>query len=133
MKKSEERNASGAANGSSTKSLKRNETSGNVAVAEAPDAHLEEILAKLQAVRDGDFSVRLPGSWIGLPGKLADTAAPVRNKDRIRAADSGHRTDCSRPSYSDSVVRGRRGESGPRTPPASIVNTLFPPDRAGSL
>ena len=73
MKKSDERNASGAANGSSTKSLKRNETNGSVAVAEAPDAHLEEILAKLQAVRDGDFSVRLPGSWIGLPGKLADT------------------------------------------------------------
>ena len=24
-------------------------------------------------VRDGDFSVRLPGSWIGLAGKVADT------------------------------------------------------------
>ena len=27
----------------------------------------------LQALRDGDFSVRLPGDWTGLDGKLADT------------------------------------------------------------
>ena len=30
------------------------------------------ILGGLHAVRDGDFSVRLPGSWTGLPGKIAD-------------------------------------------------------------
>jgi hypothetical protein len=34
---------------------------------------LSAILASLQSVRDGDFSVRLPGSWIGLAGKVADT------------------------------------------------------------
>ena len=38
-----------------------------------PNAQLEVIMSMLQAVRDGDFSVRLPGSWIGLPGKIADT------------------------------------------------------------
>ena len=27
----------------------------------------------MQAVRDGDFSVRLPGDWTGLDGKIADT------------------------------------------------------------
>ncbi len=37
----------------------------------SPD--LSRILAGLQTVRDGDFSVRLPGYWIGLPGKIADT------------------------------------------------------------
>jgi HAMP domain-containing protein/CheY-like chemotaxis protein/signal transduction histidine kinase len=31
------------------------------------------ILAALQTMRDGDFSVRLPGVWTGLAGKLADT------------------------------------------------------------
>src|SRR5262245_28049306 len=31
------------------------------------------LLAALQAMRDGDFSVRLPGNWTGLNGKLADT------------------------------------------------------------
>src|SRR6201998_3691300 len=31
------------------------------------------VLASLQSMRDGDFSVRLPGSWTGLGGKIADT------------------------------------------------------------
>src|SRR5262244_1710031 len=47
---------------------------GNGAFAEeAPVPNLAIILAGLQTVRDGDFSVRLPGSWTGLAGKLADT------------------------------------------------------------
>jgi HAMP domain-containing protein/CheY-like chemotaxis protein/signal transduction histidine kinase len=36
-------------------------------------AELAAILAGLQTVRDGDFSVRLPGAWTGLSGKIADT------------------------------------------------------------
>jgi HAMP domain-containing protein/CheY-like chemotaxis protein len=31
------------------------------------------LLRALQAARDGDFSVRLPGDWTGLDGKIADT------------------------------------------------------------
>ena len=34
---------------------------------------LSTILGSLQAMRNGDFSVRLPGSWTGLHGKIADT------------------------------------------------------------
>ncbi|MGH9680171.1 MAG: hypothetical protein ACRD4Y_09480, partial [Candidatus Acidiferrales bacterium] len=34
---------------------------------------LNVILASLQTMRDGDFSVRLPGYWTGLAGKIADT------------------------------------------------------------
>ena len=34
---------------------------------------LAVILSSLQSMRDGDFTVRLPGTWIGLPGKIADT------------------------------------------------------------
>jgi HAMP domain-containing protein/CheY-like chemotaxis protein/signal transduction histidine kinase len=34
---------------------------------------LAAILASLQTMRDGDFSVRLPGAWTGLAGKIADT------------------------------------------------------------
>ena len=37
----------------------------------APELSL--LLSSLQTMRDGDFSVRLPGTWTGLPGKLADT------------------------------------------------------------
>jgi HAMP domain-containing protein/CheY-like chemotaxis protein len=35
-------------------------------------ADLAVILGALQRMRDGDFSVRLPGSWTALPGKIAD-------------------------------------------------------------
>ncbi len=34
---------------------------------------LTVILASLQSMRDGDFTVRLPGTWVGLAGKVADT------------------------------------------------------------
>ena len=44
-----------------------------VAVADPADMDLSAILAGLQTMRGGDFSVRLPGSWIGLSGKIADT------------------------------------------------------------
>jgi HAMP domain-containing protein/CheY-like chemotaxis protein/signal transduction histidine kinase len=37
----------------------------------SPDLGL--VLSCLQSMRDGDFSVRLPGAWTGLPGKIADT------------------------------------------------------------
>jgi len=36
-------------------------------------ANVAAILAGLQTMRDGDFSVRLPGYWTGLAGKVADT------------------------------------------------------------
>jgi HAMP domain-containing protein/CheY-like chemotaxis protein len=41
----------------------------------APDAAVNqrELLRALQAMRDGDFSVRLPGDQVGMAGKIADT------------------------------------------------------------
>src|SRR6202040_3813296 len=51
-----------------------NKNNGNIVlVGEPASADLSVILAGLQTMRNGDFSVRLPGSWTGLPGKLADT------------------------------------------------------------
>jgi len=43
--------------------------------AKAADAALDltVILSSLQSMRDGDFTVRLPGTWVGLAGKIADT------------------------------------------------------------
>ncbi|UXI66527.1 HAMP domain-containing protein [Tahibacter amnicola] len=38
-----------------------------------PPDGLQELLRVMQAVRDGDFSVHMPGNWEGLTGKLADT------------------------------------------------------------
>jgi HAMP domain-containing protein/CheY-like chemotaxis protein/signal transduction histidine kinase len=41
----------------------------------SPDESLDlnVILAALQNMRNGDFTVRLPGTWVGLSGKIADT------------------------------------------------------------
>ena len=41
-------------------------------VAHDDPVDLTSILAALQTMRDGDFSARLPGSWAGIPGKIAD-------------------------------------------------------------
>ena len=45
----------------------------STATMEAASADLPIILASLKTMRDGDFSVRLPSSWTGLAGKIADT------------------------------------------------------------
>ena len=42
-------------------------------VSKESDYDSSSVLAALQAVRDGDFSVRLPGNWTGIEGKIADT------------------------------------------------------------
>jgi HAMP domain-containing protein/CheY-like chemotaxis protein/signal transduction histidine kinase len=52
--------------------LKGNGSSVLVAETVSASPDLGMILAGLHAVRDGDFSVRLPGSWTGLHGKIAD-------------------------------------------------------------
>ncbi|ACL61140.1 HAMP domain-containing protein [Methylobacterium nodulans] len=39
----------------------------------SPDLDLDQLLAALQAMRAGDFSVRLPGNLTGRSGKVADT------------------------------------------------------------
>jgi HAMP domain-containing protein/signal transduction histidine kinase/DNA-binding response OmpR family regulator len=41
--------------------------------AEISANELNLVLSSLLTMRDGDFSVRLPGTWTGLSGKLADT------------------------------------------------------------
>src|SRR5215207_5065280 len=43
------------------------------AVATLPPSQLSELLRALQAVQEGNFSVRLPGDWTGIEGKIADT------------------------------------------------------------
>ncbi len=55
-------------------SPRKPKANGHNGVASAHDpAELALILERMQAMRDGDFSVRLPGSWTGLSGKVADT------------------------------------------------------------
>jgi HAMP domain-containing protein/CheY-like chemotaxis protein/signal transduction histidine kinase len=51
-------------------------------VADASQPDLSVILAGLQTMSDGDFSVRLPGSWTGLAGKLADTFNDIASSNQ---------------------------------------------------
>src|SRR5262245_45839040 len=46
-------------------------------VASPDEDALHELLRVLQAAQAGDFSVRLPGHWTGLHGKIADSVNDV--------------------------------------------------------
>src|SRR5260370_12047735 len=71
MKRTEQHGSSTAtAQPSATANDKGN---GHGTTAEMTQAELGAILAGLQTMRDGDFSVRLPGVWTGVGGKIADT------------------------------------------------------------
>jgi HAMP domain-containing protein/CheY-like chemotaxis protein/signal transduction histidine kinase len=52
---------------------KRRKSTNGAGRSEADALDLREVLRALQSVRDGDFSVRLPGDKAGLAGKVADT------------------------------------------------------------
>jgi HAMP domain-containing protein/CheY-like chemotaxis protein/signal transduction histidine kinase len=67
-----ERNASSATIDRAPKASEKSNWHSNI-TAEPAVADFTTILAGLQTMRDGDFSVRLPGSWTGLAGKIADT------------------------------------------------------------
>jgi HAMP domain-containing protein/CheY-like chemotaxis protein/signal transduction histidine kinase len=71
MKRTNQDPAVAVANGPSEEV--KSKTNGNSHPREPESADLSVILASLQTMRDGDFSVRLPGSWTGLAGKIADT------------------------------------------------------------
>jgi HAMP domain-containing protein/CheY-like chemotaxis protein/signal transduction histidine kinase len=70
--KRNDRSATTATIQSAPKTSEKNNGHSSV-TAEPASADFTAILASLQTVRDGDFSVRLPGSWTGLAGKIADT------------------------------------------------------------
>src|SRR5437879_4096193 len=49
--------------------------------------NLERLLSALIALKKGDFSVRLPVSWTGLQGKVADTFNDVIELNERMAAE----------------------------------------------
>jgi HAMP domain-containing protein/CheY-like chemotaxis protein/signal transduction histidine kinase len=72
MKRNRRDSATAVADGAS-EDQKSNNNGNSVLVAQPDSGDLSVILTSLQTMRDGDFSVRLPGSWTGLAGKVADT------------------------------------------------------------
>jgi HAMP domain-containing protein/CheY-like chemotaxis protein/signal transduction histidine kinase len=73
MKRNNQGSEIAVANGASGEDQKTKHNGGSVLVAQPGSIDLSVILASLQTMKDGDFSVRLPGSWTGLAGKIADT------------------------------------------------------------
>lgn len=71
--KRNERSVATATLDSVPKASEKSNGHSNISAAESASADFTAILASLQTMRDGDFSVRLPGSWTGLAGKIADT------------------------------------------------------------
>jgi HAMP domain-containing protein/CheY-like chemotaxis protein/signal transduction histidine kinase len=65
---------------------KRRRTNG-AGRSEADALDLREILRALQSVRDGDFSVRLPGDKAGLAGKVADTFNEIVSSNERLASE----------------------------------------------
>jgi hypothetical protein len=73
MKRNNQAPAIAVANGASEKGQEGKQNGNSVLLAQPASGDLSVILASLQTMRDGNFSVRLPGSWTGLAGKIADT------------------------------------------------------------
>ncbi|HEX5459601.1 MAG TPA: HAMP domain-containing protein, partial [Steroidobacteraceae bacterium] len=69
---------------------KRRKTNGAARTNEADALDLREILRALQSVRDGDFSVRLPGDKAGLAGKVADTFNEIVSSNERLASELEH-------------------------------------------
>src|SRR5271170_3470077 len=73
MKRNNQDSVTAVASGRSEEAQKSKSNGNSRNGAGADSADLSVILSSLQTMRNGDFSVRLPGSWIGLAGKIADT------------------------------------------------------------
>ena len=57
------------------------------AAAADSNAELRELLRALRAVREGDFSARLPADWTGIGGKIADTFNEIVSSNQRLAAE----------------------------------------------
>src|SRR6202522_215450 len=73
MKRNSQDPAVAVVNASSDEGKPSKHNGNSVLPAQPDSGDLSVILASLQTMRDGNFSVRLPGSWTGLAGKIADT------------------------------------------------------------
>src|SRR5262245_63097140 len=62
-------------------------TNGNSAPQTEHPLDARALLAALRAMRDGDFTVQLPGDWVGLPGKIADTFNEIAAANRKMAEE----------------------------------------------
>jgi hypothetical protein len=86
---------------------------GNGAGAGADDVNMRKLLRALQAVRDGDFSVRMPSDQTGLTGKVADTFNEIvaANQRMARELERAGQT-VGKDGRLDGAAFGRVGRDG---------------------
>lgn len=78
-------------NGEGVFPVRKERTNGRAgAVAESDSPELALILERLQSMREGDFSVRLPGSWTGITGKIADSFNDIAMANQKIATELKH-------------------------------------------
>src|SRR5215469_15575697 len=117
-------------------SMKRNSNSTTTSASKGPmqtatgknedgsSNHLTDVLLGLQRLRDGDFSVRLPGSWTGLPGKVADSFNEIAGANHRIASELkrlGHAVGKEGRTREHARFHDSRGAWGEM---ATAVNTL---------
>jgi hypothetical protein len=79
MQRTTETAAKGARNPTAVNGLPASNTAAHVSPV------LTELLAALQAMRSGDFSIRMPGDSVGIEGKIADTFNEIIAANQIMA------------------------------------------------
>src|SRR4029453_16090692 len=90
-----------------------------------PGAELSTLLSALQRMKDGDFSVRLPGNWVGLDGKIADTFNEIVASN-ARMADELERVGTVVGKQGKTRQRGRLGQAvGSWGEMETSINTLI--------
>jgi hypothetical protein len=87
-----------------TETIPSQSSPNTLAMFSSADSKASELLRVLQAMRQGDFSVRMPGDWTGLEGKIADTINDIVSAN-ARIASELERVG---------VVVGRQGKTRQR-------------------
>src|SRR4051812_24378808 len=78
---------SAAASSQSRKNGNQRTTNQSTTLDRSSSDDLALILASLQTMRKGDFSVRLPVAWTGIQGKIADTFNDIVAANEQMAAE----------------------------------------------
>ena len=96
--------------------LKAKHGNGNGATEPSSALDMRLMLRALQAVRDGDFSVRLPGDQTGLAGKIADTFNEIVTVESADGARARARRPDRRQARQDAAPHvGQRPRAAPGT------------------
>src|SRR6202795_2933978 len=77
-------------NASVARRRKRNNGHGASAPTGGPELNLNELLDALRAMQSGDFSVRLPGSQVGVAGKICDAFNTIIDANQRMAQQLEH-------------------------------------------